>query len=110
FNPKALVYHWKPRPKAGDVEKMIRQARAQARTAVQLAQIHPHWRTYLATGINPVNRGLHKWIRGIQKARDYVPMLAQRDSGEPLSNKELRAARSAASAAYYDELERALQR
>ena len=53
FNPKALVYHWKPRPRSGNVEKMIRQARAQARTAVQLAQIHPHWRTYFATGMNP---------------------------------------------------------
>ena len=53
FNRHALVYHYKPSPRAGDVEKMLRQARAQARTAVQLAQLHPHWRTYLATGDNP---------------------------------------------------------
>jgi len=59
FNPRALVYHHKPRPRAADVEKMLRQARAQARTAVQLAKLHPHWRTYLATGDNPVQRLLH---------------------------------------------------
>ena len=110
FNSKALVYHWKPRPRAGDVEKMIRQARAQARTAVQLAQIHPHWRTYLATGINPVNRGLAKWIRGIEKARGFTPAVLDRPADAPLSNKELRNARRAASIAYYDELENALRR
>ncbi len=63
FNPKALVYHYKPRPRSGNVEKMIAQARAQARTAVQLAAIHPHWRTYLATGINPVQRTWHAAAR-----------------------------------------------
>src|ERR1700756_5459670 len=30
FNPKALAYHWKPRPCTRDVSKMVRQARAQA--------------------------------------------------------------------------------
>jgi glycosyltransferase involved in cell wall biosynthesis len=59
FNPKALVYHYKPRPRSGNVEKMVRQARAQARTAVRLAELHPHWRTFLATGINPVQRRFH---------------------------------------------------
>lgn len=109
FNPRALVYHWKPRPRSGDVEKMVRQARAQARTAVQLAQIHPHWRTYLATGLNPVQRGLHKWIDGIEKARGFKPEF---DTAEDraLSNGELRAARKLARAAYYDELESTLRR
>jgi GT2 family glycosyltransferase len=32
FNPKALAYHYKPRPRAASVEKMVRQAQAQART------------------------------------------------------------------------------
>ena len=32
FNPKALVYHWKPRPRSGNVEKMIaKRARKRAR-------------------------------------------------------------------------------
>jgi GT2 family glycosyltransferase len=110
FNPKALVYHWKPAPRGGDVEKMIRQARAQARTAVQLAQIHPHWRTYLATGLNPVNRGLEKWIRGIEKARGYKPNFADVPADEPLRGKALRAARRLARIAYYEELESALRR
>jgi GT2 family glycosyltransferase len=69
FNPCAIVYHYKPRPQAADVEKMLRQARAQARTAVQLARLHPHWRTYLATGDNPVQRLLHKWMRGFVRPR-----------------------------------------
>lgn len=110
FNPKALVYHWKPRPRTGDVPKMIRQARAQARTAVQLAHLHPHWRTYLATGINPVNRGLRKWIRGIEKARGFDAVADAQSVDRPLDDRELRAARRAASVAYYEELEDALRR
>ena len=110
FNPKALVYHWKPRPRTRDVEKMIRQARAQARTAVQLAQLHPHWRTYLATGNNAVQRGLNKWIRGIEKARGFRPETGDAAEDRALSNRELRAARTLARNAYYEELEDALRR
>jgi len=109
FNPKALVYHWKPRPRSGNVEKMVRQARAQARTAVQLAELHPHWRTYLATGINPVQRGLHDWMRGIRAAKKYRKTLGDLSIDRPLSNKELRAAQALARNAYFEELERALR-
>jgi GT2 family glycosyltransferase len=110
FNPKALVYHWKPRPRTRDVEKMVRQARAQARTAVQLAQLHPHWRTYLATGNNAVQRGLNKWIRGIEKARGFHPETGDPSEDRALSSRELRAARALARTAYYEELEDALRR
>ena len=110
FNPKALAYHWKPRPRTGDVAKMVRQARAQARTAVQLAKLHPHWRTYLATGNNPVQRGMNKWIRGIEKARAFHPETDDSSIDRPLTNPELRAARRLARNAYYEELEDALRR
>ena len=109
FNSKALVYHWKPRPRSGNVEKMVRQARAQARTAVQLAKIHPHWRTYLATGLNPIQRGLHDWLRGIKAAKKYRTTLGDLSVDRALSNKELRAAQGLASDAYFEELERALR-
>jgi glycosyltransferase involved in cell wall biosynthesis len=107
FNKNALVYHYKPRPRSGSVEKMIRQARAQARTAVQLAQLHPHWRTYLATGDNPVQRLLHKWMRGIDMSRKYRAVLGDLSIDRPLSNREVRAARGLTSEAYFEELERA---
>lgn len=87
FNARAIVYHYKPRPQAADVEKMLRQARAQARTAVQLARLHPHWRTYLATGDNPVQRLLHKWMRGFRPRAGNVRRLVAE--------------------AYFEELERA---
>jgi GT2 family glycosyltransferase len=107
FNPKALVYHWKPRPRSGNVEKMIRQARAQARTAVQLAQIHPHWRTYLATGDNTPQRALHKWLRGVNAARKYRDALGDISTDRTLSDRELRAAQKLANEAYFEELETA---
>jgi len=110
FNPKALVYHWKPAPRARDVEKMVRQARAQARTAVQLAKLHPHWRTYLATGNNPVQRGLNRWIRGIEKARGFHVEISESSEDRALNKRELGAARRLARDAYYEELEDALRR
>ncbi len=107
FNPLALVYHWKPRPRSGNVEKMIRQARAQARTAVQLAQIHPHWRTYLATGDNAPQRALHKWLRGVNAAKKYRNALGDLSTDRALSNAELRAAQKLVNEAYFEELETA---
>jgi GT2 family glycosyltransferase len=107
FNREALVFHYKPRPRSGNVEKMVRQARAQARTAVQLAKLHPHWRTYLATGDNPVQRLLHKWLRGVDMARRYRTQLGDLSADRALSNRELRAARGLAAEAYFEELERA---
>ncbi len=109
FNPRALVYHYKPRPRAADVEKMLRQARAQARTAVQLAKLHPHWRTYLATGDNPVQRLLHGWMRGAGAARRLRSSLVSLAGDRPLTGRELRTARRLVSEAYFEELERARQ-
>ena len=45
-------------PRSGNVEKMMRQARAQARTAVQLRAKHPHWRVDLRDRDNPLQRAL----------------------------------------------------
>ena len=109
FNPKALVYHWKPRPRSGNVEKMIRQARAQARTAVQLAAIHPHWRTYLATGMNPVQRTWARMRAGERNERGLRERVGDLASDRALSNGELRAAQSLATMAYFDELEKSLR-
>lgn len=109
FNKHALVYHWKPRPRSGNVEKMIRQSRAQARTAVQLAKIHPHWRTYLATGMDPVQKNINDWIRGIRAAKDYKAQLGDLTQDRALSDAELRIARRLAKDAYYEELAASLR-
>lgn len=49
----AVVYHYKPGPRREQLQGMTRQARAQARTAVQFLRKHPHWRIALATGQLP---------------------------------------------------------
>ncbi|MGA7745564.1 MAG: glycosyltransferase family A protein [Candidatus Aquilonibacter sp.] len=109
FNSKALVYHYKPRPRSVNVEKMIAQARAQARTAVQLAAIHPHWRTYLATGNNPVQRTWHRLRGGQGTQRALRARVGDLSSDRALSNRELGAARALATTAYFDELEKTLR-
>jgi glycosyltransferase involved in cell wall biosynthesis len=108
FNPKALAYHFKPRPRASDVAKMIRQAQAQARTAVMLVKLHPHWRAYLATGITPAQRRLHALTRRLNSGRRLRARLGDVSGDRVLSDGEARAARALASEAYFEELERAL--
>ena len=109
FNPKALAYHYKPRPRSGNVAKMVAQARAQARTAVQLAQLHPHWRTYLATGMNPVQRCYHRLTRAAHRGRSFERVLGDLSFDRALSGRELRAARGLATEAYFEELEQAIR-
>lgn len=108
FNPRALVYHFKPPLRASSIEAMVRQARAKARTAVALARLHPHWRAYLATGINPAQRRFAAWRRRLGLADRLSRRLV--DLGErELTPRETRLARALANEIYFEELERALQ-
>ena len=108
FNPRALVYHFKPRPRASGIEAMVAQARAKARTAVALARLHPHWRAYLATGINPAQRRFAAWRRRLglaDRLRGRLAGLGERE----LTSREVRLSRALANEAYFEELERALR-
>jgi len=109
FHPEALVYHYKPRPSTEAVEKMLRQSRAQARTAARLVTLHPGWRARLATGINPVQRAYHRLLRGLRFADRFRRKLGEPSGERALSRDELRTARALANEAYFDELERALR-
>jgi glycosyltransferase involved in cell wall biosynthesis len=108
FQPKALVYHFKPRPRGAGVERMVAQARAQARTAVRLVRRHPNWRAYLATGVNPLQRGFHSLLRRMRLADRLRGSLADLRDDAELRPRDLRAARALANECYFDELERAL--
>ena len=110
FNPRALAYHYKPQPRSGEIEKMERQARAQARTAVTLSALHPHWRTYLATGENPVQRGIHAALRAIGVPNRLRRRVAEMGGNRPLDASEMRAVRRMLASAYFDELERAIHK
>jgi len=109
FNPAALVYHVKPRPRGAYVEGMLAQKRAQARTAVSLARRHPNWRAYLATGINPVQRAFHGALRSAGIEQRLRRRLGAPPPDRRLDRRELRTARALANEAYFDELERALR-
>lgn len=109
FNPKALAYHFKPRSRTGSVDGMLRQAAAQARTAAHLARLHPVWRTYLATGINPLQRAWHTTTRRLGLGRRLRARLGDLSADRPLSARELRTARALAAETYFEELERAMR-
>jgi len=105
FNKKALVFHYKPRPRAGNVDGMVRQARAQARTAAQLQALHPHWRVVLATGDDPLHRALHRVSRALGVPRALTRVVGDRGADRALSTRALLAARALAREAYYEELD-----
>ena len=109
FHPDALVYHYKPRPRADGLEKMLRQSRAQARTAARLVALHPGWRARLATGANPVQRAFHALLRRLRFADRFRRRLGPPSGERVLNREELRAARALASEAYFEELERVLR-
>jgi glycosyltransferase involved in cell wall biosynthesis len=107
FNRFALAYHHKPRPHARDVDGMVRQRRAQARTAVALRALHPTWRVALATGDDPVRRSVHRALRALGVPRGLARAVGERGSDRPLAGRRLAAARALATEAYYEELDRA---
>jgi glycosyltransferase involved in cell wall biosynthesis len=107
FNKYAVAFHYKPRPKGTNVAGMLRQVRAQARTAVRLEQLHPGWRVALAIGDTAPQRLLGDAFRRSPLVGRLERIVGTSEAEERLSAVRLAAARLLASAAYYDELARA---
>ncbi len=107
FNRFAVAFHHKPRPRTSDVAGMLRQAGAQARTAVQLRAMHPHWRVVLATGDDALRRTYHRARRATGLLARLEGAVGERDADRALTDRELASARQLASETYYAELERA---
>jgi glycosyltransferase involved in cell wall biosynthesis len=107
FNKDALVFHHKPRPRATNVAGMLRQARAQARTAAQLLVLHPHWRVVLAIHDDPLQRTLHRAARALGVPARLSAWLGDCSTDRALSGRELGAARALVRETYFEELERA---
>jgi hypothetical protein len=101
FNRFALAFHYKPRPAGTNVAGIVRQVRAQARTAVQLRAKHPHWRVDLAIGTTSPQRALGALLHRSGVARVLAPLAG---SSDRLSPPQLLAAQIIAADAYYDEL------
>ncbi len=103
----ALVYHHKPPLRPDQFAGMARQARAQARTAVQFLRKHPQWRVAMATG----QVGPALWWSRVWRALRYPQLLATISSGGPAEGLPMGVRRWAAArlarAEYFSELERA---
>jgi glycosyltransferase involved in cell wall biosynthesis len=104
----ALVYHYKPPLAPAGFSGMARQARAQARTAVQFIEKHPHWRVALATGqVAPV-----LWWSAVARSIGWPKALGAIAGGDaqseslPIGVRRWAAARLAR-AEYFSELARA---
>ena len=107
FNRYALAFHYKPRPRATSVTAMVRQARAQARTAVQLRALHPTWRVVLATGDDPIRRTLHRVVRASGAFARLQRRIGDTSVDRRLEPREAAAARALARETYFAELEAA---
>jgi GT2 family glycosyltransferase len=107
FNRRAVSYHLKPPPKTDGVEGMVRQARAQARTALQLCKMHPNWRVMLTTYDHPLVRVGAAFLRALGVPRAVERMIAQPSKARVLRPSELAAAQALRGFAYFEELDRA---
>lgn len=101
----ALVYHFKPPPAPEQFARLAQQARAQARTALQFFEKHPHWRIAFATGLVPPQL----WWSALARKSGWPALLeriaapARPSTPIPLGVRRWAAARLAR-AAYFDEL------
>jgi len=102
----AIVYHFKPPVPHANVSGMIRQARAQGRTAVQFLKKHPHWRVALATGqVAPI-----RFWSGVARAAGWPRVLERLSGAEGEAPKRVPAsvarwaAHRLARAAYFEEI------
>ena len=107
FNRFAVAFHYKPAPKAASVGGMLRQVRAQARTAVRLEQLHPGWRVALAIGNTAPQRLLGNALRNGRLRARLQRIVGDTAADMKLPPAKLAAARLLATAEYYDELARA---
>jgi glycosyltransferase involved in cell wall biosynthesis len=107
FNRLAVAYHFKPPPHGVNVAGVLRQVRAQARTAVQLERKHPHWRVALAVGDTPPQRWLGSRVARSGLDRRLAPLVQDLPADRPLTGIERAAVGVLATHAYYDELLRA---
>jgi GT2 family glycosyltransferase len=106
FNRYAVAYHHKPPPKTTSVDGMVRQARAQARTAVQLGKMHPHWRIALTTFDHPLPRLAANTLRtlgAVPLLKRALPDSAQAHVLKPI---ERLAAEALRGFAYFEELDK----
>ncbi len=106
FNKRAVAFHYKPPPQPANVAGVLRQARAQARTAVQLERKHPHWRVALAVGDTAAQRWLGNAVVRSGIAERLEPFV-KRGGDRPLDGAARAALAVLSTQAYYDELRRA---
>jgi glycosyltransferase involved in cell wall biosynthesis len=106
FNKRAVAFHFKP-PQGVNVAGVLRQVRAQARTAVQLERKHPHWRVALAVGDTPPQRWLGEAVVRSGIGRRLEPLVARAGADRQLNPAQRAAVGLLATQAYYDELLRA---
>ena len=101
FNPRAVAFHYKPRARSREPEALVRQSQAQARTAVRLAALHPHWRVRLAIGdLAPLRAAARL------SARARLGMRVSALTSGRGDRLRMVGARLQANEAYYQELER----
>ena len=102
FNSRAVAFHFKPRARGREPEALVRQSEAQARTAVRLAALHPHWRVRLAIGDLPPLRAAARLSSRAGLGMRVSAVTAERGDALRMFGARLRA-----NEAYYQELERA---
>ncbi|GMU55072.1 MAG: hypothetical protein AMXMBFR33_42180 [Candidatus Xenobia bacterium] len=88
-NYKAVGYHVKSPPQTTDVQGMLRQAEAKARTALLYIKKHPRLRSRFATGIHPPRLAVYRMSTVGGLLEKFCRSQLELDRGDPNGKRPL---------------------
>ena len=111
FNFKAIVFHYKGHWKKEDLPRLIKQAKAKARTAIIFMEKDPSFVVKLSTAVYPPRLFLNKVMNWKDKGIAFCEkVLAKQKEGVPLKGFALMCAQNLVSFHYFAEIEKEMKK
>ena len=111
FNFKAIVFHYKGHWKKEDLPRLIKQAKAKARTAIIFMEKDPSFVVKLSTAVYPPRLFLNKVMNWKDKGIAFCEkVLAKQKEGVPLKGFALMCAQNLVSFHYFAEIEQEMKK
>lgn len=109
YNKKAVVYHYKSRWKKQDMDRLLAQAEAKARTAIIFLSKHPTLRVKLATGIFEPRLLLNNILNSGGKGFEICSAIVSKCDDAPLKGFSLLCAKKMVDFRYFDTIQKGLK-
>lgn len=109
YNKNAVVYHYKSRWKKHDLERLLAQAEAKARTAIVFLSKHPTLRVKLATGIIGPRLFINNILNPGGKGFEFCSSIVSKCDDAPLKGLSLLCAKEMVDFRYFDTIQKGLK-